>query len=655
MLTALKVLIVEDSEDDALLLLRTLRKSGYEPALRRVQTAEEMTRALLDGGWDVILCDYHLPGFSAPEAIALVKMMALDIPLIVVSGAIGEETAMECIHLGATDYIMKSNLARLGLAVARELEKKDMRGRQKQTESQRAEAIEALRLSEEKFRTIADYTVNWESWFAPDGMCLWVNPAVERITGYSADEVMAMPDFVSVIIDEQDRGSFRNYFQNALKGTRGDNFEIRCRHKNGGQFWLSVAWQPVYDASGRYRGIRTSGRDVTAVKSAEGERRELERKLYQAQKMEALGTLAGGIAHDFNNILSGIIGYAELAAMQPDAASRKRNIGQILNAAERARNLIRQILAFSRHVELEKKPMDFNLVAKDALKLLRATIPATIEMRQELAEKPLVIYADYTQMHQVIMNICTNALQAMGEKGGTLSVRVSSEEVPAGFFQADAERPPGRYALISITDTGCGIDAAHLGRLFDPFFTTKKPGEGTGLGLAVVYGIVQDHGGAVLVQSKQGHGSTFDVYLPVLETSGLQAEVEDTAELPHGQGNILLVDDEKDVGDIGRVILTSLGYQVRVCSDSREALKLFLENPGAFDLVITDMNMPFMSGAELSRLILAEKPDQAIVLCTGYSDYMDADRAAKLGIRAFALKPLTKRKLALLVRNVLCA
>ena len=340
----LKVLMVEDLEDDALLLIRTLRKSGYDPAAERVQSSEEMTFALASQPWDIILCDFHLPGFSGIDAIEIVKKMNLDIPIIVVSGAIGEEMALECIHRGASDYIMKGNLTRLGLAAGRVLKERELRAKQRQDE-------EALRQSEEKFKTIANYTVDWESWFGPDGKYLWVNPAVERLTGYSADEVLAMPDFISVIIAEEDRDSFSRYFKEALTGTRGDNFEIRYLHKNGSTLWLSVSWQPVFDAQGNFLGIRTSGRDITAVKQAEAERLTLEKQLFDAQKMEALGALAGGIAHDFNNILGGIMGHAELATLQTDESIRSQNIQQILNSAERARNLVKQILAFSRPAE----------------------------------------------------------------------------------------------------------------------------------------------------------------------------------------------------------------------------------------------------------------------------------------------------------------
>lgn len=646
MLTSLKVLMVEDSIDDELLILRTLRKGGFAPESLRVETADQMAAALRGQSWDVVLCDFKLPQFDGLDAIALVYELDLDIPILLVSGSIGEEMAVECMRRGADDYIMKDNLSRLCPAIHRELAEAQSRAKRRQAEA-------ALKISEEKFKTIADYTINWESWFAPDGKYLWVNPAVKRLTGYSAAEVLAMPDFISVMIAEEHRQMFRQNFQNALTGTRGEDVEARYLHKNGSMHWMSIAWQPVYDAQGVFLGNRTSGRDITAAKLAEEERRNLEKKLFQAQKMEAIGTLAGGIAHDFNNILSGIIGYAELACMQSEEGIRRQNIKQILKAADRATNLVRQILAFSRHVDLEKKPMDFKAVAGEVLKLLRATIPTTIEMRQTLTQQPVVIYADYTQMHQVIMNICTNAAQAIGEKGGTLAVSVSEESLPAGFMTRELNLPSGMYAKLSVSDTGSGIDPAHISRLFDPFFTTKKVGEGTGLGLAVAYGIVHDHGGSIRVTSHPGQGATFDVYLPLPDCAKVTPEEPPAEAFERGHEHILFVDDEGALAFLGQTMLTDLGYRVTSCTDGLEALKVYQSDPGSIDLVITDMNMPGLSGSELATEIMKLRPDQPIILCTGYSDYMNSEKALKLGIKAFVMKPLARGMLASLVRKVL--
>lgn len=646
MLKPLRVLLVEDLEDDALLIVRTLRKGGFEPAYERVQTAEEMTFALLNAAWDIILCDYHMPGFSGLDAILLLKKMNLDIPLIIVSGAIGEETALDCIHRGASDYIMKGNPARLGLSVQRELEKKVLRARQKSDE-------EALRRSEEKFKTIANYTVDWESWFGPDGKYLWVNPAVERITGYTPEEVLAMPDFISVMVFEEDRESFIRHFQTALTGTRGNNFEIRCVRKDKTHFWLSVSWQPVYDEQGGFLGIRTSGRDITSVKKAEEERFHLEKQLFNSQKMEAIGALAGGIAHDFNNMLSAMMGYAELA-LEPSAEDRRRqNIQQVLNAARRAGNLVRQILSFSRHAELDKKPLELQSIVREAMKLLRATIPSNIDIRQQLPDKPMVVLADDTQMHQVIMNLCTNAAQAMGERGGRIDITLRAEEHSADPCTGNSKSE--KCARIIISDSGPGISPDIINRIFDPFFTTKKTGEGTGLGLSVVYGIIKNHDGSIRVESEPGRGTTFDVWLPLADSMHQASSRPSPAAsaVETGSEHILVVDDEEDLAFLMQSALSALGYRVTACTSSPEALNLFLADPAAFDLVITDMTMPHLSGSELAQEILKRKPTQPVILCSGYSSFMDADKAAAIGIRAFLLKPLSRRELAAAVRKVL--
>ncbi len=643
--TPIRILMVEDSEDDALLLIRTLKKNGYEPQARRVQTAEDMTAALTKESWDIILCDYHMPGFSGMEALALIKQINLDIPIIIVSGAIGEETALECIYRGADDYVMKGKLARLGIAITRVLEKRDMNLKQRQNE-------EALRQSEEKFKTIANYTVDWESWFGPDGKYIWVNPAVKRITGYTAEEVVAMPDFINILIAEEDRESVSRQFKRALTETWGENFEIRCIHKNGSLFWLSVSWQPVYDARGSFLGIRTSGRDITAAKQAAEERHNLEKQLFQAQKMEAMGALAGGIAHDFNNILSGIMGYAELTETEPDESIRKSNIQHILSATERARNLVRQILAFSHRVEQGKKPIELQSAVREALKLLRATIPSNIAMHQNMQDKPITILGDYTQVHQVIMNLCTNAAHAIGAKGGRIDIILAEEKLFTDPASAESEKP-GHFARLSISDSGTGIAPAIIDRIFDPFFTTKKIGEGTGLGLSVVYGIIKNHDGSIRVESIPGKGTTFHIWLPCLKDQEAADAAVPPRPAPGGSESIMVVDDEEDLVDLMRQILSDLGYRVTACASSLDALKTFEADPDNFDLVITDMTMPAMTGSELAQQILKHRPGQRIILCTGHSSFIDAEKAADIGIRTFLLKPVTRRDLAATVRKVL--
>jgi signal transduction histidine kinase/BarA-like signal transduction histidine kinase len=383
------------------------------------------------------------------------------------------------------------------------------------------------------------------------------------------------------------------------------------------------------------------------------ERRRLEHQLRQSQKMEAIGTLAGGIAHDFNNVLAAIIGFSEMAAEWIPADSKaQHSLKRILEAGIRGRNLIKQILTFSRQSEQRKEPLQLSLVVEETLRFLRASLPSTIDISFNVASQPGLVLADVGQIQQVVLNLCTNAAHAMKEKGGAIAIDLSD----FGFF-TPGEAPhsllePGSYLKLSVSDTGDGIAGDIIDRIFDPFFTTKKPGEGTGLGLSVVLGIVESHGGAITVRSEPGKGSVFAVYLPrVVEA---RAEAPDgNEEAPTGTERILFIDDEEAIAEMGEALLAGLGYEVITKTGSNDALELLKADPHRFDLVITDQTMPEMTGLELAKEILAIKADMPVIMCTGFSYLVDADKARAAGIKAFAMKPLTKREIAKTIRKVL--
>jgi len=383
------------------------------------------------------------------------------------------------------------------------------------------------------------------------------------------------------------------------------------------------------------------------------ERKRAEAELRQAQKMRAIGTLAGGIAHDFNNILTAIIGYTQLAKEGMDAdASGRSYLDEVFNAGMRARDLVQQILTFSRQSEQEKKPIEIHLIVKEALRLLRASLPANIEIVQNIPAHCGTVLADPTQIHQVVMNLCTNAYHAMQEKGGTLTISLAE----TAAHEISPPLPPGDYLQLVVSDTGCGMDTATLERIYEPYFTTKEAGKGTGLGLAVTHGIVESHGGQIRVVSTTGLGSTFSVYLPrhknLPADSPLTAEI---AEIRGGSERILVVDDEKEIVQLHELYLSKLGYRVSSMSDSTAAYEHFRTNPEGVDLVITDMAMPSLTGLDLARRMLAERPDLPIILCTGYSEVINAESAIQAGIRAFLLKPFQEKELLSLVRKVLDA
>ena len=383
------------------------------------------------------------------------------------------------------------------------------------------------------------------------------------------------------------------------------------------------------------------------------EKKKLEAKLRQAQKMEAIGTLAGGIAHDFNNILTAILGYAELAQDDiEDVESQRKNLAEVYQGALRASALVKQILTFSRKKDLELHPLKIQLVIKEALKLLRSSIPTTIEIKQDISECESVL-ADPTQIHQVIMNLCTNAYHAMRETGGVLGVSLKPVEVTSSFADNKINLSTGNYVKLEVSDTGTGIAKNVQDRIFDPYYTTKPTGEGTGLGLAVVHGIVADLNGEITLYSELNYGTTFRIYLPIIASEADVLQNEGTVTLPTGDEKILIVDDEPAIVELAAKILSNLGYKITAVTSSVEALQKFQESPGYFDLLITDMTMPHMTGAELSKNILKVQPDIKIIMCTGFSDLINENRAKAIGIYNYIMKPFTKKGLAEVIRNAL--
>ena len=379
---------------------------------------------------------------------------------------------------------------------------------------------------------------------------------------------------------------------------------------------------------------------------------EAHKQLRQAQKMEAIGTLAGGIAHDFNNILSCIIGYTELSQMKLKPENEvQADLAEIYSAGIRAKDLVSQILAFSRQGEQELLPMIVHPIVKEALKLLRSSIPTTIEIKQNV-HKCGTVLANATQLHQVVMNLCTNGYHAMEAKGGELEVSLRDVELGEEDVAPYPELRPGPYIQLTVSDTGSGMPPSIMERVFEPYFTTKEKGVGTGMGLSVVHGIVTSHGGASSVESDPGKGTTFHVYLP-----RVQREAEKRADrdkpLPKGDERILFVDDEESLAKLGRQMLEKLGYNVVAITDSLKSLELFRQDPERFDLVITDMTMPHLTGDKLAQQLMEIRPDIPIIISTGFSKQMDANRANEMDIKAFTMKPLVLRDLANTVREVL--
>jgi|GEM_PF-6485731 len=393
--------------------------------------------------------------------------------------------------------------------------------------------------------------------------------------------------------------------------------------------------------------------EIRERKRAEEQRAGLEARLRQSQKMEAIGTLAGGIAHDFNNILHAILGYTELALDRfDDRPKAVKDLQAVLKAALRARNLVQQILNFSRQTEQERRPMDLGPVVQEALELLRATLPASIEIAAELGEGPVSVLADPTQIHQVVMNLCANAAQAMGEEKGVLKVGLDQVELGREDPDRPVELDPGRYWMLTVSDTGQGMDRQVLDRIFEPFFTTKDQGRGSGMGLAVVHGIVTGHGGGISVASRPGQGSTFIVYLPLPDEEGERAG-QTLEKLPGGRERVLMVGRDPVLTDLGRRDLADLGYRITLSTTAPEALGLVGESPDSFDLVLIDKGLPGMDGEDLAERMSALRPDLPVILCAGFSDRISPWGSRSRGISKVLRKPLVRREMARAVREVL--
>jgi PAS domain S-box-containing protein len=434
-----------------------------------------------------------------------------------------------------------------------------------------------------------------------------------------------------------------------------DHIEHQILGSDGQLMHLSISGRPMAAPTGDIVGYRGVAQDITDRLHAEAQlhHAQQERRLRHVRRMEAIGTLAGGIAHDFNNILTAILGYTELSLYDlPQPTSVRRNLQEVLAAGRRAKELVQHILTFSRQSEQERTPVHVQGVVKEALRLLRASLPTTIVIQAELEEDVGTILADSTHIHQVIMNLGANAEYAMRDTGGALYVSLQTVEVDADATVQYPGLQPGPHIRLTVRDTGPGMPPDVRERIFEPFFTTKKAGEGTGMGLAVVHGIITSYGGAIAVQSTPGAGTSFEIYLPQLSARA-DAEVTVESSFPYGQGSILFVDDEETLSALGQHMLEYLGYDVVVSRCSREALEIFRLSPYRFDLVITDQTMPHMTGEVLARELRDIRPDIPIILCTGFSHTMDAEKAAAQGIDAFLIKPLLARDLGLVIQHVL--
>ena len=516
----------------------------------------------------------------------------------------------------------------------------------------RRNAEKALRETKEMLQSLIQASPVGIDVLDQEGKVVLWNPAAEKIYGWSEEEILGR---YNPRISPEDDAEFLKLLQGVFEGKAPEPREQRRLRKDGSLVDISLSMAPLRDASGKVIAAMGIFSDITERKRAEEERGRLQEQLRHAQKMEAVGTLAGGIAHDFNNILGAIVGYTEIALHDtPQWTPVHHDLEQVLKAGMRARDLIKQILTFSRdRGDRRAIPVELGAIVKEAIKFLRASIPSTIDIRQRMSPQPCMSLADPTQIHQVLLNLCANAAHAMEENGGVLGIELETVDVDAETALQYRELNSGTYVRLSVGDTGHGMDAATLEHIFEPYFTTKEVGKGSGLGLAVVHGIVKSHNGAISVSSSPGGGSTFEVLLPGTKGEPQREGSPEESPLPGGNESILFVDDEEMLTDMGSKMLERLGYRVSAVQSGMDALEIIRRNPGEFDLVITDFTMPHMTGEELARAILEIRPGMPVILATGFNQRISLEQALQVGARDLLMKPVTLRHLAEAVRRAL--
>ena len=471
------------------------------------------------------------------------------------------------------------------------------------------------------------------------------NRGAEIITGFKSQEVLGK-DWFKIFVSPENREEIDEVWQVAW-GAKFNSYINPILMKNGDEKVISWQTTGMYDGADETNHMLISiGEDIT-------ERKIIEAQLQQALKMESIGTLTGGIAHDFNNLLYMIVGNTELALEDvPEWNPGYNNLKEIKSASLKAAGIVKQLLNFTRKSDQKLNPINIIPIIKDVLKLLRSTIPTTIEIQEDLSGDDIVIFGDQNQINQVIMNLCINASHAMEDTGGIITVKARTITIEADSQRDLPEPGKGKYIEITVSDTGPGIDINIINRIFDPYFTTKEMGQGSGMGLSIVHGIVTSHDGAISVNSTLGKGSVFIILFPVIdEIPGVKADKRD--EIPHGSETILFIDDEKVITDMMQQIFLKLGYKVETRLEPLEALDLFKSKPEYFDLVITDMTMPHMTGVALSKKLMDIRSDIPVIICTGHSSLIDEEKAKKLGIAGFVMKPVSMATIAKKIRKVL--
>jgi hypothetical protein len=636
---ALRLLLVEDNDDDAVLIERAVTNAGYRPAVGRVQTAKEFTAALASGVWDVVISDYSLPRFSASAALACLHARGLDLPFIVVSGTIDEESAVTILKAGAHDFVTKQSLARLGPAIRRE--RLDARNRAERKDAQRD-----LQVQRDFLRLVIDANPNLIFVKDPVGGFTLANRAAAELYGTTVEELIGRSPDLARNAHEAAHSMIADREVLETRKSRFDASEPIVDARTGELRWFEMRRAPLImpDGTAQVLGI---GTDQTERRAAEQALRVAEEQIRQSQKMEAVGQLAGGIAHDFNNLLTVILGYTEVllrGALEPDVLG---DLEEIRNAGLRAGSLTAQLLAFSRKQVLDPQTLDLNGVVLEVERLLRRVIGEDIHFEVVMDPGLMPVKADPGQIHQILMNLAINARDAMPQ-GGRLRIATANAE----DSQNAAHPMRKRCVSLTVSDTGCGMSRDVQDRIFEPFFTTKAVGKGTGLGLSVVYGVVTDSGGRISVESERNQGTTFVIYLPATEGAPVD-EAPKAHEDLRGTQTVLLVEDEKAIRDLVRKVLAGYGYTVIEAADVADAIDIAERHPAPIHLLLSDIVMPDMSGPDLAQRVVALRRDIRVLYMSGFTNRLGTSLGTMSPGVALLRKPFTPERLGLKVRECL--
>jgi len=635
----LHILLLEDRETDAELTLNAVRRAGFDPKWTRVETEKEFIARLADR-IDVILADYSMPQFTALKALDIMNQRGLNIPFIIVSGTIGEETAVEAIKNGASDYLLKDRLGRLGNAIRLAID-------QKKLKEERNHMMEALVWAEAKYRSIFENAVEGIYQSTPDGRYVTANPALARMFGYDTPaELIREVTHIGrqLYVDPNEWARFHVLLnQNNVVM----NFETKVRHRDGRIIWISEQARAVRDVFGVITFFEGFVQNIT-------DRQEAEEKLMRAQKMEAIGHFAGGVAHDFNNIITVISGVSELIRDElPENPAVRDYIQEIQRATQQAALLTRQLLALGRKQIMEVKVFDVNELIANIEKMLFRVLGEDVELKTRASGKKNLIKADPGQIEQVLLNLVVNARDAM-PGGGKLTIETSTVTMDSISAATHLNARAGPYERISVSDSGSGMTQEVLAHIFEPFFTTKEVGKGTGLGLATSFGIIKQSGGFITVSTEPRIGSTFHVHLPsVLDKTAARKFVQKEDRMPRGSETILLVEDDASVRKLSARILEKLGYRVITAAEGADALHTLESRSDEIDMIFSDVIMPKTGGQTLHDQVLAKWPKMKFLFCSGYTDQSIGNHRLLDPAMPYLQKPFSPQQLAIKVREVL--